>query len=140
MKYSADIHGKLMQVEVSRRAEKELALRDRPMVAVVHLIFGCMVAKRVWFKDAVSEETTAITDRLSISFDVVRYANCSLSNIDSGAEPEHFPLQKDIKGYVPDELSIDFSNNRFSGDFTFSRLSQSAEEPLDEADFAEVTQ
>lgn len=136
MKYSVVIHGKLMRVTISRTAEKELALRRSPVVAVAHLIFGCMVAKRVWFKDAVSDETAAITDKLSVCFDVVRYANCSLSNIDSGAEPELFPLQRDIKRYVPDELSIDFSKNRFSGDFTFSRPGNSVEERLDEVDIA----
>jgi hypothetical protein len=125
-----------MQVEISQKAEQELALRHKPLVAVVHLIFGCMVAKRVWFKDETAEETTPVTDKLSIHFDVVRYANCSLSNIDGGATPERFPLQKHIKGYVPDQLSIDFNRHGFSGDFTFSRPSKSVAERFDPADSA----
>ena len=123
MKYSVVIHGKCMRVAISKKAEKELDLRHRPVVVVVHLIFGCMVAKRVWFRDETLEEAVAITDKLSVCFDVVRYANCSFSNIDGGAEPEQYPLRSDIKRYVPDYLSIDFIKNRLSGDFKFARLS-----------------
>ena len=121
MKYSVTLHERQMQVELSKSAARALRNRDKPIVAVVHLIFGCMVAKRVWFKDQVTDVSIPVTDNLRLSFDVVRYANCSLSNIDGGAEPETFPLHKDKKGYVPDYLFINFSKNSFSGEFTFDR-------------------
>lgn len=132
MKYSVLIHGKYIQVEISKRAENEITHKRGPIIAVMHLIFGCMVAKRVWFRDEVPEETVTITDKLSVCFDVVRYANCSLSNIDGGAEPDRFPLQRDIKKFVPDKLFIDFVKNRFLGDFTFSQSSRVTREVLDE--------
>jgi len=33
--------------EASQRAEKVLEERDEPIISDVHLIFGCMIAKRV---------------------------------------------------------------------------------------------
>ena len=130
MRFLVTIHRKRVQVVISKKAYKKLALRHKPLVAVVHLIFGCMVAKRVWFKEDILEEFVAITDNLAVCFDVVRYTNCSFSNIDGGAEPEPYPIKGDIKRYVPDYLYIDFVKNKYSGDFSFTG-GNSIEEPLE---------
>ena len=118
MNYSAILHGKNIKIYLTPRAEKALGKRDTPVTAVVHLIFGCMVAKRVWFREQVDAKTTRVTASLNLSFDVVRYANCSLRNIDGGGEPERFPLGKDIRDFVPDLLEIDYHKREFPGGFT----------------------
>ena len=134
MMYSVVIHGKCMQVAISKTAEKELFLRRRPVLVLAYLIFGCMIAKRVWFWEETMEEAVAITNKLSVCLDVVRYTNCSFSNIDGGTEPEKYPLQSEITRYAPDYLSIVFAKNKFSGDFTVSRLGGSMAEPLHQND------
>ncbi|MFQ5642784.1 MAG: hypothetical protein ACE5FQ_03700 [Thiogranum sp.] len=119
MKHSIILFGREVQVEVSRRAEKALQARDKPVVAVVHLIFGCMLAKRVWFRDAVDDEVVPVSDKLGMSFNVVRYAICSLKLIDCGAEPEDFPLALEKGRFVPDTVSIDYRKHEFTGKFSY---------------------
>jgi len=132
MDYSVIQHGKCIRVSLSRRAEVALVKRDKPLTAVVHLIFGCMVAKRVWFREQVDAELTRVTENLNLNFDVVRYANCSLRNIDGGGEPESFPLGRDVSDFVPDLLVIDYKKKEFTGEFTYKRKLQSLTESLDE--------
>ncbi len=122
MNYSVILHGKRVKVVLNRRAEQALNKRDKPITAVVHLIFGCMVAKRVWFREQVDVAVTPVTDKLNLHFDVVRYANCSLRNIDGGGEPERFPLGKGISDFVPDLLEIDCRKLKFTGEFTYQRM------------------
>ena len=132
MDYSVIQHGKCIRVSLSRKAELALGRRDKPVTAVVHLIFGCMVAKRVWFREQVDVEVTRVTENLNLNFDVVRYANCSLKNIDGGGEPEAFPLGRDVSDFVPDRLVIDYRKNEFSGEFTYKRTMQTVTSVLDE--------
>ena len=126
MIYSVKLHGKTVNITLKRRAEQALRKRDRPVTAVMHLIFGCMVAKRVWFREQVDIEVMPVNDKLNLNFDVVRYAQCSLKNIDGGAEPEAFPLGKDIRDFVPDSLVIDYCKQKFTGEFTYRRIPSTA--------------
>jgi len=121
MNYSVNLQGRPVQVELSRRAEKALNVRDQPLVAVVHLIFGCMVAKRVWFKESVEDEVVKVNDKLNLTFNAVRYAVCSLELIDGGAEPEDFPMVVEKSRFVPDFVRIDYRQDAFSGEFTYAR-------------------
>ena len=120
MKHSAILFGREVQVELSRRAEKALRAREKPLVAVVHLIFGCMLAKRVWFRDEVDDDVVPVTDKLGMTFNAVRYAVCSLKLIDGGAEPEDFPLALEKGRFVPDKVFIDYRKHEFSGDFSYT--------------------
>ncbi|HED18447.1 MAG TPA: hypothetical protein ENI74_02970 [Gammaproteobacteria bacterium] len=134
MKHSATLFGREVQVELSRRAEKALQARDKPVVAVVHLIFGCMLAKRVWFRDAVGDDVVPVTDNLGMTFNVVRYAVCSLKLIDGGAEPEDFPLALEKGRFVPDAVFIDYRKHEFTGEFSYTaaraRVPDAMSDPL----------
>jgi len=134
MKYSATLFGREVQVELSRRAGKALQARDKPVVAVVHLIFGCMLAKRVWFRDAVDDDVVPVTDKLGMTFNVVRYVRCSLKLIDGGAEPEDFPLALDKGRFVPDTVFIDYRKREFTGEFSYTaaraQVSDTLSDPL----------
>ncbi|VAW75760.1 hypothetical protein MNBD_GAMMA15-2469 [hydrothermal vent metagenome] len=121
MNYSVSLQGRQVQVELSRCAENALNTRNQPLVAVVHLIFGCMVAKRVWFKESVEDEVAKVNDKLNLTFNAVRYAVCSLELIDGGAEPEDFPMVIEKSRFVPDVVRIDYSNKKFLGEFTYQR-------------------
>lgn len=134
MNYVTRMYGKPINIEISERAERKLQTGDKPLVADINLIFGCMVAKRLWFKDRVEGKTFRVNDRLDISLHVVRYAVCSLENIDGGVEPEPFPLKKEMGAYVPDQVSIDFRKKGFTGSFSYrspDRAREPASEPID---------
>ncbi|VAW71527.1 hypothetical protein MNBD_GAMMA13-451 [hydrothermal vent metagenome] len=121
MNYSISLQGRPVQVELSRRAEKALNTRSQSLLAVVHLIFGCMVAKRVWFKESVDDEAVKVNDKLDLKFNTVRYSACSFDNIDGGAEPEDFPMVIERNRFVPDVIRIDYKRKAFSGEFTYTR-------------------
>jgi hypothetical protein len=132
MKHSAILFGREIQVELSRRAEKALRAREKPVVAVVHLIFGCMLAKRVWFRDEVDDDVVPVTDKLAMTFNAVRYAVCSLKLIDGGAEPEDFPLALEKGRFVPDKVFIDYRKHEFTGDFSYTAAREHVQDVLAE--------
>ncbi|MHB8471833.1 MAG: hypothetical protein ACYDC8_03065 [Gammaproteobacteria bacterium] len=120
-----NLHGKNVRVELTRtaqRAEGELAA---PLVAEIHLIFGCMVVKRVWFKPITTAESVPILGNLFASFCTVRYAkHCRISHIDSGEEePTEFPIVRDKKVFVPHWLRVDYEykNNKWVGIYGYDR-------------------
>jgi len=132
MKHSAILFGREVQVELSRRAEKALRAREKPLVAVVHLIFGCMLAKRVWFRDEVDDDVVPVTDKLAMTFNAVRYAVCSLKLIDGGAEPEDFPLALEKGRFVPHKVFIDYRKHEFTGDFSYTTARKHVQDVLAE--------
>lgn len=121
MKYSVVLHNKSIQLETSLQAEKALRKRDLPIVADVHLIFGCMIAKRVWFKEQVEGEVAFVSDKLKLAFHTVRYTVCSFDNIDSGGVPEPFLPSKGINKFMPPYVFVDYQEGEFIGEFSLNR-------------------
>ncbi|HEY9099819.1 MAG TPA: hypothetical protein VIN38_13205 [Thiobacillus sp.] len=121
MKYSVVLYGKSLQVEISRRAEKALNNRDKPVIADVHLIFGCMLAKRIWFKDQVEGATVAVCHNLEITFQTVKYEVCSFENIDHGGVPTPFAPSIDMNKFIPSYVLIDYVKGEFCGQFAYAR-------------------
>jgi len=115
------LYGKPVFVELSAAAERALEKRDQPLYAEVQLIFGCMVAKRVWFRDQASTDAVPVTPKLSVWFRPARYEKaCSFDEIDSGAVASDFPMAVNRKGFVPDVVRIDYRAGKWIGDFTYS--------------------
>lgn len=115
------LHGKPVRVELSAAAERALARRARPLFVEMQLIFGCMIAKRVWFRDEPVANAVPVNSKLSVWFRPARYAKaCSFDDIDNGAEASDYPLAGDRGRFVPDLLSIDYRGGKFIGDFTYS--------------------
>lgn len=115
------LHGKPVRVELSPAAERALARRAAPLYAEVQLIFGCMIAKRVWFRDEVVESAVPVNSNLRVWFRPARYQKaCSFDDIDNGAEASDYPVAGDRGRFVPDALSIDYGGGKFTGDFTYS--------------------
>lgn len=116
-----ELHGKTVCVELSAAAERALARRHAPLYAEVQLIFGCMVAKRVWFREEAVASAVPVTPRLRVWFRPARYAKaCSFDDIDNGAEASDYPMVGDRGRFVPDRLYIDFRGGKWLGDFTYS--------------------
>jgi hypothetical protein len=115
------LHGKPVRVELSAAAERALSKRANPLFAEVQLIFGCMIAKRVWFRDEAVENAVSVNSKLNVWFRPARYAKaCSFDDIDNGAEASDYPVAGDRGRFVPDLLSIDYRGGKFTGDFTYS--------------------
>ena len=121
MNTTIKLHGKLVRVELSTAAERALTKRAAPLYAEVQLIFGCMIAKRVWFRDEAPNNAVPVNSKLHVWFRPARYAKaCSFDDIDNGAEASDYPVAGNRGRFVPDALSIDYRTGKFVGDFTYS--------------------
>lgn len=129
------LYGKPVRVELSTAAERALAKRAQPLFAEVQLIFGCMIAKRVWFRDEPNPGAVPVHPKLSLWFRPARYEKaCSFDDIDGGAVASDFPIAVDRKGFVPDVVRIDYRAGKFVGDFTYSMdVFRAQSEALDRA-------
>lgn len=115
------LHGKTVRVELTGAAERALAERSVPLFAEVQLIFGCLIAKRVWFSDAACAEAVAVSPKLSVWFRPARYdKSCGFGEIDGGAVASEFPLAVERGRFVPDVVRIDHRAGKWLGDFTYS--------------------
>jgi hypothetical protein len=115
------LHGKPVRVELTGAAERALAQRTAPLFAEVQLIFGCLIAKRVWFRDEACAEAVAVTPTLSVWFRPVRYdKSCGFGEIDGGAVASDYPLAVERVCFVPDVVRIDHRAGNWLGDFTYS--------------------
>ncbi len=124
MKSKIHLYDRPVNVQLSSAAVRALGSLKKPLLADINLIFGCMIAKRVWFKEdeSASADTVEVADNLKVCFRTVRYVKtCRLSDIDNGAVSEDFPLVADIKNFVPDWLRIDFRKGQWKGTFGFDR-------------------
>ena len=115
------LHGKPVRVELSAAAERALEKRADPLYTEVQLIFGCMIAKRVWFRDEAVENAVPVNSKLRVWFRPACFQKaCSFNDIDNGAEASDYPVVGDRGRFVPDLLSIDYRAGKFVGDFTYS--------------------
>jgi len=122
MKSIIHLYDRPVSVQLSGSAVRALDSLKKSLLVDINLIFGCMVAKRVWFKEEEYEGAVQIAGNLKACFRTVRYVKtCRLSDIDKGAESEDFPLVADIKNFVPDWLRIDFRKGQWKGVFGFDR-------------------
>lgn len=127
MNRAVSLYGKTLQVDLSAAAQRALAGRRGPLLAEIHLIFGCMIVKRVRFRETLAGVAVPVTDKLFVNFRPVRYQkSCRLSDIDADENPEDFPLVADRRCYVPDRLAIDFRAGAWRGDFTYDRALSAA--------------
>jgi hypothetical protein len=115
------LYGKPVRVELSVAAERALAKRTAPLYAEVQLIFGCMVAKRVWFHDEANKDAVPVTPKLRLWFRPARYEKaCSFDDIDNGAVASDYPMVAARRRFVPDMVHIDYRAGKWVGDFTYS--------------------
>jgi len=122
MNHTITLYEKTVEIELSDRAEQILSNQEKTLIAEINLVFGCLVIKRVWFREVVEMETVPVCKGLEACFNVVRYAKtCCIADIDNGAESEDFPITKDKKTFVPDKVFIDYKKGEFSGHFTYDR-------------------
>ena len=116
------LHTKPVRLEVTDAAEHALSRRTTPLFVEVQLIFGCMLAKRVWFREEGVAGAVAVTPLLNVWFRPACYAKaCSFDAIDNGAVASDYPMVAERKRFVPDLVRIDFRGGKWLGDFTYTR-------------------
>lgn len=121
MNKKIQLHGKTVDVHLSKAAAQAVASAIKPLVAEVHLIFGCMVAKRVWIKEQTDQVVVPVIDKLGLRFSTIKYAkSCSFDDIDSGAEHIDFPLVAEKRAFVPIWVSIDYRGGLWFGTFGYT--------------------
>ena len=107
MNTTVTLYGKTVCVELSAGAERALARRTAPLYAEVQLIFGCMIAKRVWFREEANENAVRVTPNLYVWFRPARYQKaCSFDDIDGGVRGARFGLLVDIGFGLPVEAEV----------------------------------
>jgi hypothetical protein len=111
------LHDKSVEVRLSKAAQKALALRDRPLVAEMELLFSCLLRKRVLFGDS-AEQATPVNDQLAVRFRPIMTRKCSVA--EGGATPpsQGFPLENP-RPYVPHWLAIDYRRGKWVGAFGY---------------------
>ena len=119
MKKTINLYGKDIEITLSDSATAAADKLENPLLVEIHLIMGCLIVKRVWFKEREHEDQQNITGMLNACFRVVRYPkSCRISTIDEETEtPEDYPIVADKKSFVPDWLNIDFKNGEWVGEY-----------------------
>lgn len=121
MTVTVQLYGKPVRVDLTAAAERALAKRSTALFVEVQLIFGCMIAKRVWFRDESNENAVPVSPKLNMWFRPARYQKaCSFDEIDNGAVASDFPMVVDRMRFVPDAVRIDYRAGKWAGDFTYS--------------------
>ena len=133
MKKHILLYRKNLSIELSDSAEKQAVILNKPLLAEIHLILGCLVVKRVWFKEHSHAEEKNILGNLNVCFRAVRYSKqCRISHIDSGLEePSDFPIVADKKAFVPDWLFIDFKKDKWSGKYGYHNKTSAVKAPVE---------
>ena len=114
-----NLYGKDIDINLSKTAEAAAQNLTAPLLTEIHLIMGCLVVKRVWFREQQNEEEKNITGNLNVCFRIVRYPkSCRISTIDEETEiPEDYPIIADKKAFVPSWLKIDYKGGKWVGEF-----------------------
>jgi len=123
-----EMMGKQIKLEISTKAEHELAARAKPLSVEMELYFSCLLRKQVRITDRnryehneVSDERFSIqlSDNLHIHFRPVMTKTCSVSSCEGEKPPlSDFPIDKP-QAYVPRWLKLDFRKGEWCGDFGY---------------------
>ncbi len=111
------LHGKSLEIRLTKAAQKALARRDQPLVAEMELLFSCLLRKRVYFDESL-EQSTPVDDHLAVRFKPIMTRRCSVA--EGGATPPSvgFPLENP-RPYVPNWLAIDYRRGKWIGNFGY---------------------
>ncbi len=120
-----------IQIHLSPKAQKQLALESSPLFIHMELLFSCLLRKRVYlytsatptdfhFNKPKPQDLTfyPLSEKVSFAFQAVMTKACKIS--DSVGEPEvvDFPTTK-LEELTPEWLWVDYSKKGWTGDFGF---------------------
>lgn len=113
-----DLHGKTLDIRLTRAAEAALARRASPLVVEMELLFSCLLRKRVLFNGP-ADGAVAVNAQLAVRFRPIMTRRCSVAA--GGAKPpsEAFPLENP-RPYVPNWLRLDYRRGQWVGEFGYA--------------------
>lgn len=115
-----------LEVRLSERASKALALRPDPLEVEMELFFSCLIRKRVLFirpRHPNALDVPLSDTRLRVSFRPVGTKVCMVSDVDEFPDLEDFPISR-AEAFTPRWLSIDFKKGAWVGDFGWRAYDQ----------------
>jgi hypothetical protein len=110
-----------IEVDVSERAERELARRDSPLRLEMELYFSCLIRKRVLVRETLASEFTAsVGEHLQIGFRPVMTQKCSVIDTDEDGRPPltDFPIERPDR-YIPHWLRVDYRRDQWQAEFGY---------------------
>ncbi|MCW8887642.1 MAG: hypothetical protein OQK25_01120 [Gammaproteobacteria bacterium] len=112
------IRGHAVAINITRRAENQLALRTAPLIVEMQIYFSCVVKKRVLFHESSELETTEVNDRMQVGFRAVQSNSC-----DPVEFANNFPIKQPIETegatkMHPKSLTLDYKHGQWIGEFT----------------------
>jgi hypothetical protein len=116
---TVQINGRLVSVEWTRAAARELARRTHPLVVELELYFSCLVKKFVHFHEtAPQRDTVAVSDKLAVFFRPVTSTACSFEVADRlGRQPEIELDNPNVRKMAPKRVKLDFVRGAWQGDY-----------------------
>lgn len=122
--FEVPLHGRPVQVNLSRAARKAAGELAVPLIVEMELYFSCLVRKAVRFRavesiaDPVGRESTRITDNLLLQFLPVTTQHCALPAGAAAPPLEAMPVARP-QAFVPHWLKIDFHDGEWLGEFGY---------------------
>ncbi|TCV85832.1 hypothetical protein [Sulfurirhabdus autotrophica] len=113
------INNRLLLVEWTARAQRELDRRKRPLYVEMELYFSCMVKKYIHFHEKPRNKTPVyVNEKFAVYFRPVTSSNCSLEiAANLGRQPEIELHNKAVTRLVPKRIFIDFKNTQWIGEY-----------------------
>lgn len=113
------IDNRPVKVHLSKRAEKALLRRDKPLFVEMELYFSCLIRKQVLFHDVQRQDNSVVVDdKLSVSFHPVMTSSCMISEADAEPAKSDFEMQR-RDCFVPKWLKLDFKKGAWLGEFGY---------------------
>jgi hypothetical protein len=116
-----EILGKPVQVEWSLAADKAMQGMEVPLLVEMELYFSCLIRKSVRFgHDAQAGNFIQAGPQLKVGFRSVMTRSCRVSDVEGEPPLEDFPVVRP-EAFVPKRLRIDYSQGRWTGEFSLSK-------------------
>ena len=120
MNKTITIDGKPVKVQLSQAAKRALQRRTTQLVAEMELLFSCLIAKQVNFREIDTATTgVPVTGNLAIIFRAIMTQSCDICGTNT-FKTETFPVANSER-YVPHWLEIDYRAGQWQGEFGYSR-------------------
>jgi len=114
------IEDKPVSVLLSDDAVQAIQYRTRPLLAEMELYFSCLIRTKVrFYENRDDNDAVTVNEHLKVRFRPVMTEKCGRDY--EGDEPPltDFPITNK-KAFVPKWLSIDFTDNQWTGEFGFT--------------------
>lgn len=112
------LRDKPLDVEWTKRAQRALGQRDKPLVIEMQLYFSCVVKKRVLFHDSYDLDAVAVNDEITVAFRPVESTSC-----DPVEFAKNYPVKQEFESTAalkmrPKHLLVDYVHGKWVGEYT----------------------